>query len=259
MDNEILLNNFATRSFRDIADQDYIAARLSYRAYLIPQFLWQSLQAIEKYMKCILVLNRIYAPKTHELSGLFKDFEAGKFAIRFSDESKRFIEYVDTYGRFRYFEVPYYTTGRELFSLDRTVWEIRRYAAVLDYELRNAFDNGKRMLELELEAIKGAESRPYQEFRLVGGHLEDIINKPDHPSRPGLILGNAFFGKSRRKTVRYRHMSSARNFPLSLYPNIVDDVVKYVWLPNYITEAYRQLHAIKKKAERLKQKQAIVS
>src|SRR5713226_2384450 len=28
-----------------------------YRAQLVPQFLWSSLQAIEKYLKCILLLN----------------------------------------------------------------------------------------------------------------------------------------------------------------------------------------------------------
>ena len=37
-----LLNDFALRSFREIADGDYIAARLSFRAQLVPQFLWQS-------------------------------------------------------------------------------------------------------------------------------------------------------------------------------------------------------------------------
>jgi len=56
-----LLNDFATRSFRDVADQDYIAARLSYRHGLIPQFHWQALQALEKYIKAILLYNRIKA------------------------------------------------------------------------------------------------------------------------------------------------------------------------------------------------------
>lgn len=55
---EALMNDFATRSFRDIADQDYIAARLSYRYGLYSQFHWQSLQAIEKYLKAILLYNR---------------------------------------------------------------------------------------------------------------------------------------------------------------------------------------------------------
>ncbi|MCA1796649.1 MAG: HEPN domain-containing protein [Geobacteraceae bacterium] len=58
MEKRILINDFATRSFRDVADQDYIAARLSYRHGLYPQFHWQSLQALEKYLKAILLYNR---------------------------------------------------------------------------------------------------------------------------------------------------------------------------------------------------------
>lgn len=34
------LNHFAIRSFRDVADADYIAARLAYRGQLPVQFLW---------------------------------------------------------------------------------------------------------------------------------------------------------------------------------------------------------------------------
>jgi HEPN domain-containing protein len=48
---------FATRVFRDQADRDYIAARLSYRAQLRDQFLWSALQALEKYFKGILLFN----------------------------------------------------------------------------------------------------------------------------------------------------------------------------------------------------------
>jgi HEPN domain-containing protein len=239
---EILLNTFAIRSFREIADQDYIAARLSFRAQLIPQFLWQSLQALEKYLKCILVLNRIKAPKSHELAELLKDLDkSGKFKIRLSDEAKRFIEYLDTYGRFRYYETPYYTVGRELYSLDRTVWEIRRYAKVLDYDLRNAFADGIRMFNLELEAIERAESQPPQEFGIIGGLLEQIIDRPKHPSRSALIWNNAYYGRSKRKSVTYPRMMASGNSPLSLYPHILDDVLEYVWLPKDVKMAYRKL------------------
>ena len=51
------LNLFAIRSFRDVADNDYIAARLAYRAHLPGQFLWSCEQAIEKYLKFILFLS----------------------------------------------------------------------------------------------------------------------------------------------------------------------------------------------------------
>ena len=71
MNKEILINVFAIRSFRDVADYDYIAARMAYRAQLVPQFLWSSLQALEKYLKCILLLNRIKSTKpTHSLKAL---------------------------------------------------------------------------------------------------------------------------------------------------------------------------------------------
>jgi hypothetical protein len=64
-----LINDFAVRSFRDIADGDYIVARLAHRATLIPQFLWSSLQAVEKYLKGILLLNRVpHVKATHGVS-----------------------------------------------------------------------------------------------------------------------------------------------------------------------------------------------
>jgi len=81
MNLDLLINNFATRSFRDTGDGDYIAARLAYRAQLIPQFLWSSLQAIEKYLKCVLVLNRIRAPRSHNLADILQVFEAKNNSI----------------------------------------------------------------------------------------------------------------------------------------------------------------------------------
>ena len=58
---DVLLYDFAVRSFRDVADGDYIAARLASRAALVTQFLWASQQAVEKYLKCILLMNRVPA------------------------------------------------------------------------------------------------------------------------------------------------------------------------------------------------------
>ena len=88
-----LLNDFATRSFRDTADQDYIAARLACRSRLIPQFLWLSLQALEKYLKCVSVLNRIKADRGHDLLEILKEFELAKpFDRRLSEPCKKFLK-----------------------------------------------------------------------------------------------------------------------------------------------------------------------
>ncbi len=235
-----LLNNFATRSFREIGDCDYIAARLSFRALLMPQFLWQSLQAIEKYLKCILVLNRVKAPKSHDLAQLLQSIEnSGKFDIRLSPETRNFLDYLDTYGRFRYYETPYYTLGDELFRLDKAVWEVRRYARGLDYSIKLQDGNEVHLLDHELKANEQAESQPPQNFSIVGGHLEHILARREHPSRAALIWHNVYFGSGRRKTVRHRHMSASGNSPLSLHPEILDEVLKYVYLPKDVVAAYR--------------------
>lgn len=237
---DALLNDFAIRSFREIGDGDYIAARFSSRALLVPQFLWQSLQALEKYLKCILVLNRIRAARSHSLAELFDAFErSGRFDVRLTPETRKFLEYLDTYGRFRYYETPYYTIGDELFRLDKAVWEIRRYARVLDYKIKVQSGQEIPLLPLELQSNERAESRPPQEFSIIGGHLEKVLAKRDHPSRPALIWHNMYFGTSRRKKVRHRRISSSGNSPLSLHPEILDEVLKYVFLPKDVIAAYR--------------------
>lgn len=63
------INSFATQSFRDQADRDYIVSRLACRYELFPQFLWSAHQAIEKYLKAILVYNRVKAKNVgHDLA-----------------------------------------------------------------------------------------------------------------------------------------------------------------------------------------------
>jgi HEPN domain-containing protein len=65
------IDDFVIRSFRDLADEDYISARMSFRAALVTPSLWSSHQMVEKYIKCILLLNRIPAKNMwHELNGL---------------------------------------------------------------------------------------------------------------------------------------------------------------------------------------------
>jgi HEPN domain-containing protein len=92
-----LLDDFAIRSFRDMADNDYVLARMAIRAELGPQFLWSSLQAIEKYLKAILFINRVPSTKsTHSVSDLLAKVQGIK-KLRFSCSSatRSFVEYLD--------------------------------------------------------------------------------------------------------------------------------------------------------------------
>jgi HEPN domain-containing protein len=182
-----LINDFAVRSFRDTADGDYIAARSAFRCTLYQQCFWSSQQAVEKYLKCILLLNRIPATNMgHNLCfGLDKIGREGKFQVRLSPECRQFIEHLSTYGNHRYFETSYYSLGSEIFILDRTVWELRRYCTVLDYCLEEP--NGEKKEMLELRRIEQSENESPKKLQLQRGYLEKVIRDKEHLARKALI------------------------------------------------------------------------
>jgi HEPN domain-containing protein len=220
-----LVNDFAVRSFRDVADADYIAARMACRATLLTQFLWASQQAVEKYLKCILLLNRIPANKVfHDLErALTKINDSGHLALDLTAGTKKFIEMLDEYGPFRYFEVSNFGFGADLITLDRTVWELRRYCTLAK--------------ELHQEKLRKGFSA--LRVRILGGYLEKVIDDVKNRAREPLLWQNAFFGKRARKTVKLRNWFQANNAPLYLNPQILDEVLKYVHLPKQVKAAYR--------------------
>lgn len=64
----------AWRLFRDAADEDYLLARISMRLRLHHQFYWSAQQALEKYLKCALILNGGNASSQgHDLKKLFDE------------------------------------------------------------------------------------------------------------------------------------------------------------------------------------------
>ena len=79
----ILVNDFAIRSFRETADKDYITARMAYRARLIQPFRWSALHCLEKYVKGILLLNRVDAKNLGHsvLPGIERMKQHGKFEL----------------------------------------------------------------------------------------------------------------------------------------------------------------------------------
>jgi HEPN domain-containing protein len=220
-----LLDDFAIRSFRDIADGDYISARMACRSRLPHQYLWASQQAIEKYLKCILLLHRIPAKNMrHSLSvGLNAIKISGKLTLDLTELTEHFIAYLDEFARFRYLEVSNIAHGQDLVKLDRAVWELRRFCA-LDPEFRKpTLSHGK----------------PVPKVTLPGGQLESIIGSSDHPARGPLLWQNAFFGRRARRRVKPHPWMKAINAPLYMNPQILDEVLKYVHLPKDLVGAYR--------------------
>lgn len=239
----ILINDFALRSLRETADKDYVHARLAHRARLIPQFQWSSLHCLEKYTKCVLVLNRIDARSIrHEVeAGIALIGERGKFQIELSEVTLKFIRNLEDGARFRYYETSYHAQGIDLAKLDRAVWELRRYCQPLDYDIE-VEGRSINLLEHNLSRIRAAKKTNESGTCIMGGWLEEVIRKPAHPSRQALVWRNLFFGKLRRTKVAVVNWLEAGNSPLYLHPEIVDEVEKYIFLPSDVKTAYRELY-----------------
>lgn len=222
------LNSFATRSFRHTADGDYIAARLACRHELYPQFLWSSQQAIEKYLKAILLYNRVAAPNLgHRIDKALALFLALPLGARLSERTKGFLKLIEDHGQVRYLDLPYTVSGHVLPELDLTVWELRRYCQVLDPERALSLDE-KREVEEARQRVEASHEAPRHRFRLAGGMLEKVLDDPKHPSRAPLVWNNPCFGGRVRNVVKSKYHFHMQNPDLSIYPDMLDELGKYV-------------------------------
>ena len=234
------LNSFATQSFRDQADRDYVAARLACRYELFPQFLWSSQQAIEKYLKAILLYNRIDATKVrHDIHKALALTNRLSFNIDLSERSRKFIDLVATYGEFRYLDIPFHIHGHVLVDLDLTVWELRRYCQVLHVFGKTLPAKEQALLDKAMEELGRSSTEPRHKFRLHNGLLEKMLGKHRHPSRGALLWQNGCFSGRKRSSVRVRHHMNAQNPHLTHYPQMLDELLKYVFIPPKIADAYR--------------------
>lgn len=236
------VNDFANRSFRDSADQDYIMARIAYRKEFDQQFRWCSLQALEKYLKAILLYNRVSAKGVgHDLMkamGRVENIEDLEFSLPSADVEK-FVEYISTYGADRYLSHPTHLKENALLTLDKTVWSIRRYC----FFMRQVAKNEEGEVDL-FEANKKKVINPYYEtnrhkYKIFNGYLEKVITK-GLPSYEDLVWKNFFFGKVKKhKITNFRFRMSSQNPTHSLHPEIFNTLEGLVDFPKAVKDAYK--------------------
>jgi hypothetical protein len=233
------VNSFALRAFRDTADRDYIHARMAYRAGLIPQFHWSALHALEKYAKCIAILARIPKPEKsikHEVERIL-ELICKKVNVELSEQTKKFIKRLEEFGaRFRYLEVSWFIKDCEIAYLDRAVWELRRFC---DAELY--VYSGNQFVSVSLdkyEQIKSIEKPNKINTLILGGFLEKTLENRDSRARPDLVWCNLYYSMSNRSKVSIKTSVMAENSPFFLYPEIIDEVSKYIIVPREIRNAY---------------------
>ncbi|MBY6072473.1 HEPN domain-containing protein [Marinobacter salsuginis] len=234
------VNSFALRAFRDTADRDYIHARMAYRADLFPQFHWSALHALEKYAKCIAILVRVPRPKRpikHEVQRTL-DLISEKLDISLSEQTKNFIRWLEDFGaRFRYLEVSWSIKDCELARLDRAIWELRRFCNAGLYEY-----SGNQFVSVSknrYDPIKAIDKPNKANTFIAGGFLEKTLEKRNSMARPDLVWCNLYYSASKRKRVYMKRPVMAENSPFFLYPEIIDEVSKYTFVPKEIIDAYK--------------------
>lgn len=221
LENQDLINDYAQRSLLHTADEDYIAARMSYKVGLIEPFLWSSLHAIEKYLKALLLFNKRPAKGfSHNIVKLLDTIKGiNELDLRLPAKAESFINYINVFGKNRYFESFAYVEEYSLDNLDEVVWYIRRYC----YD-SSAYE-GYNLRETEPSDLE----RNPKKYRLSQGLLEKIIKeKPIAYSY--LVWDNFFYGDENieRDDIRTRQSKlSFINPSLDFFGKEAFDALKY--------------------------------
>lgn len=237
----MFINDLANRSFRDVADQDYIAARACFRSGLMIQFAWLAHQAVEKYLKAILLYNGKSSKNLnhHLMKALNRVKAIENLILDLTDPVLKFIEYLDCQGPNRYLEKAHFTKGMEILELDHTVWQIRRYCKVINYEVKLNSGETKNMMEAEINSIhQWLNSENPHKFKINGGHIEEVLKKRDHPQRGNLVWVNFYYGTRKKKKVRVPGRMNTINPTQILYPKYFSEYDKVVQFPKEVREYF---------------------
>lgn len=229
-DCNVLRNSFATECFTNIADEDYVAARAAYQMGLMNHFLWSSLQAVEKYLKAILLYNGESAKGlAHKVDKAWdRVSRLKKLPIQLNKEQLFLIAQLAKFGSNRYLERSAYTTGQELQSLDSLVWSLRRFCQPLDIEV-NIDENRMNWLGPSLRMLMDPYYEKNPSKLALHGSLEKILRKDaGDPARKVLVWQNAFFSKRRPSRIRVRtHSVNAPHFRNRDYYLCLRDLVDF--------------------------------
>jgi hypothetical protein len=188
------------------------------------QALWSGQQAVEKYLKCILLLNRIKAIHIgHDLAAALELIEKQPICLRLTSVSQQFIAYLHEFGTDRYLDKSRVVDSKHLTALDRTVWELRRFCTL---------DSSFAQISL-----KNGQVAP--RVWLAGGFLESVIDERKNPARAGLLWTNGFFGKRARGRVRKQPWMHATNSPCDLNPHLFLKLKDFIFFTKSIKKRYQ--------------------
>jgi hypothetical protein len=246
------LNNLAIRCFRDTGDGDYIAARLAMRARLGGQFFWSAEQAIEKYLKCILMLNRKQtADLGHKIDLAIERINSElPFKITLSKPEQEVLDHVVDWDVDRYLIGSFHLMDKELLKLDMLVWRLRQYCVPLDV-VHYADDPNEDVLLKNIQRIEKGLLGPAGGGHVSNGFLEQVLAKRDHPARKALVWKNFRYSGRHRNRIAFSSGWQSINGPLFLNPELAGEASKFMKISPKIVEECRQLAREQTKASSL--------
>lgn len=237
----LVRNSLVQECLLDMADRDYLAARICWRSRLPEQFLWSALQCVEKSLKTILLLNDKSARKlSHDVEKALACVDAIpdlQFSVQ--KEVREFIGYLNRFGQNRYLERGFYMRGMELMKLDKTYWYLRRYC----WNMR-AYARAGKVPEPEFLASYSKHfqdpnhlDRPMR-FHLFTGYLENTLaGKHGHEQYKALVWKNVFFGKRDKGTFTFSPMSWSASPAHFRHPDVFDELSKIIDFPADVKQA----------------------
>lgn len=236
------INQFAIRCFRDTGDADYIAARLAMRSRLAGPFLWSAEQAVEKYLKCILMLNR---KKTNDLShniriAINRINDSLPFKIRLSEDEQAVFDHIADWNGDRYLIASLILHDIEVFQLDKLVWMLRQYCTPLDV-MHYADTPSQKVLLDKVSCLEAGLNGPAKAGQIAGGVLENILADKKHPAHDALVWKNLRYSMITRSRVGFTDGFQAVNSPLWLNPELADEAAKWMKIPKETVRAARDL------------------
>ncbi|AWH50595.1 hypothetical protein C1925_16250 [Stenotrophomonas sp. SAU14A_NAIMI4_5] len=227
------VNLFAIRCFRDTGDGDYIAARLAMRARLYPQYLAAAEQAVEKYLKCILMLNRCDTKRLgHRVADAFADVRSKlSIDLELTEVEQEALDNLVRWDFDRYLVRSYHVEDSELGGLDLLVWRLRQYCEPLDVA-HYADTPSSELFRNSVAAIAARSIAAPRVGHLPNGDLEKILADKKHPAREGLVWRNLRFNSANRRRTRVSAGWRVVNSPLDMTDDqaVVDDAKRWMKL-----------------------------
>lgn len=233
------LEDYAKRCLRDVADQEYIAARRCFRNDLFVPFFWIGHQAVEKYLKVAIALNGGIAKFGQDGHDIQKIAERlGKLTelnFRIPDKLSHFFERLSHANNLRYFIEAGFVMPPYLVWLDWTVWYVRRYS-------QKILGTPRQFNLVEEIEKENSEKRPISVI-LDDGFLELHLKKKRSSLTDDLVWQNPAFTRRRNRRKRLRNYPQkfwALNPTQVIDPSSIDELSRVFFFPKDVIKAFRQ-------------------